>query len=736
MPFSRILFCAAAWLLCNWGGAVPGAGAQKRVLFFYDNRSNMTANAVVDRIFRTILNGKFNVDLDIRSEYFEVSPLAKENYPVLLSWLQRKYSGITFDVVVAVGENALSFVHEYHQDFFRGAQIVYWGRSPGLRSWRSDQPVTGVVAPDIAAQMERTFAFIRELQPDLDCLVVVSGTSPDDRNWEKAAQQELRQFENQISIVYLAGLSLEDVEKRVSSLPPRAAILVLTMNQDGAGRHLSRSDVLNKIVQFATVPVYSTSAVYLDTGIVGGAVMSQEAMAVEAAELVARLLHGESIREMPVRESTLVPMVDWKALHRWGIPEVRLPPGTVIMHKDQSIWDLYGWHIVGVISLCIVEGVLIVALLVQRAHRRQAEKTMKESQRLLQSTIDSLDARLALLDEDGTIIAVNQPWMSYVEANGCNGVNSGAGSNYLELCASNAQCEEARLVSDGIRDLMKGKPKDFRCVYPSTHADKTSWFQVRVKRFHTGGARRFVVAHEDVTEIKQAHDAQQQLSGLLLRAQDEERRRIARDLHDVTVQNMVAIRADLVSVRRVIQSQGTGAVETLEESLSLCNQVIKELRTVSYLLHPPFLDEAGLLPALQWFVRGFIQRSGIQIELLVLGDIGRLATDVETALFRVVQESLTNIHRHSGSTSAIIWVTKDEDTVLVRVTDEGHGFSLSTMPDNQDAGLSPGVGILGMRQRLRQLGGQLDVESSSEGTTVSARITISEGGYAAYSNCR
>jgi two-component system NarL family sensor kinase len=480
----------------------------------------------------------------------------------------------------------------------------------------------------------------------------------------------------------------------------------------------------NKIVQVATAPVYSTSAVYLGTGIVGGAVINQEAMATEAAELVARLLHGESIREMPVRETTLEPVVNWKALRRWNIAEDRLPGGTAILYKDQSVWDMYRWHIIGVISLCLIEAVLILALLVQRGHRRQAEKTMRESQRLLQSTIDALDARLALLDENGTIIAVNEPWKSYTETIGCCGAGNVAGSNYLKECASIANCEEAHLVSEGIRNLMSGGPKDFHCIYPSDRADKTSWFQVRVKRFHTDGVRRFVVAHEDVTEIKRAHDAQQQLSGLLLRAQDEERRRIARDLHDVTVQNMVAIKADLSSVQRGIQSLRTGEVVTLKQSLSLCDQVIKELRTLSYLLHPPFLDEAGLLPALQWFVRGFIQRSGIQVELLVLGEIARLGTDIETALFRVVQESLTNIHRHSGSSSAIIWVTTDEDAVLVRVTDEGHGFSLSTMPDSQDAALSPGVGILGMRQRLRQLGGQLDIESSSEGTTVSARISI------------
>src|SRR6185436_10800965 len=175
--------------------------------------------------------------------------------------------------------------------------------------------------------------------------------------------------------------------------------------------------------------------------------------------------------------------------------------------------------------------------------------------------------------------------------------------------------------------------------------------------------------------------------------------------------------------------------ETLDESISLCTQVIQELRTLSYVLHPPFLDEAGLVPALQWFVRGFIQRSGVQVELLVMDEIGRLPTDVETALFRVVQECLTNIHRHSGSRSAVIWVTKQDEAVVVRVTDDGHGFALPR-PDTREVPLLPGVGIPGMRQRLRQLGGELEIESSPEGTTVNAKIPISEGRYAAYSSSR
>jgi signal transduction histidine kinase len=153
---------------------------------------------------------------------------------------------------------------------------------------------------------------------------------------------------------------------------------------------------------------------------------------------------------------------------------------------------------------------------------------------------------------------------------------------------------------------------------------------------------------------------------------------------------------------------------------------------LSYLLHPPFLDEAGLVPALTWFVRGFIQRSGIPVELMVVDEIGRLPTDIETALFRVVQESLTNIHRHSGGGRAVIWVTREKDTVTLRIMDDGHGFCLPATEDNLESGILPGVGIPGMRQRLRQLGGQLEIESSPQGTTVNAKICLSEDRNHAY----
>jgi two-component system NarL family sensor kinase len=729
----RVFLCVVpVWFLFNSAGAVFGASVQKHVLLLYEDRSDLLGNVVFDRAIRSALQKRFNVDVDVHSEYPDVSPILEHHYPALQSWLRSKYARKDFDVVVPVGAGALRFVRAYHQDLFRSAQIVFFGRREAIDNWRPGPPLTGVVATGFAEHVKRNFAFILRLQPDVKQVMVVTGSAWEDRHYEATARRELLPYEDRIAVTYLAGLSLEKVLERLASLPERTAIFFLSMSEDGAGRHLLKSEVLSKVTLAAAAPVYSTSALHFDTGIIGGDLMSQETMANDVGGLVVRLLQGEPIESMPIREGPLVPMVNWRQLRRWGIPEDRLPPGTVTMYRDPSIWDLYRWHMIGAISLFTIESMLIVALLVHRAWRRKAEKSMRESQRLLQSTIDALNAQVALLDETGKIIAVNQSWRSFAETNGYIGADKGVGRNYLEICESAGECEEARLVGDAIRLLVSGEREEFCCIYQFVGGTEESWFQVRMNRFYTDGALRLVIAYEDVTEIKQAHDAQQQITGMLLRAQDDERRRIARDLHDVTVQNVATIKADLIRVRKGPELQDGKVAETLAESLMTCDQVIKELRTLSYLLHPPLLDEIGLMPALQWYIRGFTERSGVRAELSVMEDIGRLATDVETALFRVVQESLTNIHRHSGSPSAMIRVMKENGTVAVQIMDEGHGMSLTALSGIQEGAPLPGVGIMGMRQRLKQLGGRLEIDSNSQGTIVTARISISEESHAAH----
>ena len=214
----------------------------------------------------------------------------------------------------------------------------------------------------------------------------------------------------------------------------------------------------------------------------------------------------------------------------------------------------------------------------------------------------------------------------------------------------------------------------------------------------------------------------QELSIRLLQAQDEERRRISRELHDSTGQLLVALNMNLARLKSELVDPSPEADRLLEDTGSVVEEMSRQLRTMSYLLHPPLLDEAGLSSALKWYVDGFSKRSNVEVSLDIPSDLGRLPRDLETTLFRLVQESLTNIHRHSGSKTAAVRLAKGDREVRLEISDEGKGF-IST-PSARSDKHRPGVGILGMKERVRRFGGNLDIASSDAGTCVRVRLSI------------
>jgi len=209
------------------------------------------------------------------------------------------------------------------------------------------------------------------------------------------------------------------------------------------------------------------------------------------------------------------------------------------------------------------------------------------------------------------------------------------------------------------------------------------------------------------------------LSQRLLQAQDEERRRIARELHDSAGQSLAALGITLSRLTKEAQSN-PAVVQYVEDAQQLVEHLTQEIRTTSYLLHPPLLDESGLSPALSWYVEGLSQRSGLEIYLKISEDIERLPREMEIVIFRLVQECLTNIHRHSGSKTAIIRITREGEYISVEVQDKGKGISPERLAEIQLHG--GGVGIRGMRERLRQFNGELIVDSNALGTKVRATL--------------
>jgi len=215
------------------------------------------------------------------------------------------------------------------------------------------------------------------------------------------------------------------------------------------------------------------------------------------------------------------------------------------------------------------------------------------------------------------------------------------------------------------------------------------------------------------------------LSARILQLQDEERRRLARDLHDATAQNLAALSMNLAALSRQQGHLSQDGVAALRDSIACADRCTRELRTMSYLLHPPLLDEVGLVSAIREYADGFATRSGIRVTLDLSSSPRRLPMEAETALFRVMQESLVNVHRHSGSATATVRLSVGDGVVRLEVSDKGRGIPREKL--HADAGVSGmGVGIRGMIERIRQLGGQLGVETSPSGTTVAATLPMAE----------
>jgi signal transduction histidine kinase len=225
------------------------------------------------------------------------------------------------------------------------------------------------------------------------------------------------------------------------------------------------------------------------------------------------------------------------------------------------------------------------------------------------------------------------------------------------------------------------------------------------------------------SQVEQRTSALRQLSSRLLSLQDCERRRIARELHDSLGQYLVGLKLNVDMLR-----QTPGREELWSEAEGLMQQCISEVRTLSYLLHPPTMDAAGFSSAARWYVEGFGQRSGLQVTLEAPDDLGRLPDAIELALFRVLQEALTNVHRHSGASAANILVDADAERVVLQVKDNGHGMSQELLTTFHETGAGMGVGLAGIGERVRELGGKLKLESGSGGTSVQVTIPVPTDG--------
>jgi len=352
-----------------------------------------------------------------------------------------------------------------------------------------------------------------------------------------------------------------------------------------------------------------------------------------------------------------------------------------------------------------------------RAEQQRAEEALRQSEQQFRLIMDNLADLVAVLDLDGNRL-YNSP--SYQNILGDPTRLRGTYS-FVEV-----HPEDRARVEQTFRETVRtgtGQRMEYRMVAQDGRVRHIE-SQGNVIRDEAGRVSKVVVVSRDVTARRRAEEELHRLSAHLLQVQDLERRHLARELHDTTAQHLAALSLNLAHLKKKLPPDAPAAQALCGDCVELAHQAAQEIRTHSYLLHPPLLEIMGLAGAVEDYAQGFSARSGIQVELDVPAEFGRLPEDMELALFRVIQESLANVMKHSGSTAVKIRLTRQASSVSLAVQDMGHGIPADKLARLKARSGGSGVGLGGMYERLRLLGGQLELESSPTGTTIRASVPV------------
>ena len=625
-----LIACALAAVLCPLGAQPP----QKAVLVLIATRRDAPASTMLDTTIRSVLNDSLAGRLDYYTEYIDATRFPEAEYQLALrEFLRRKYASLNVDVLVATTDGMFEFVNSHRDEVFPGAAVVFNVSSP-----RSASKSTGVVTP---FNLKSTIDIAIQLHPDLRHVFVVSGVSADDRFFANLARTQFRAFDGRLGFEYSSDLAMPALLRRVAELPPHTMIYFLTFFEDVSGARFIPFEAFTKIAPVANAPMYHWTDIGMGYGMVGGSVLTMDVMARATAKVALRVLEGETPESIPVSEidaNTI--QFDWRQLQRWGISETRLPAGSLVRFRQPSVWEQYKVYIIAAASVLALQTALIAGLLVQRLRRRRVESALRESEARFRVMADTAPVMVWRAGSDKGCDFFNLPWLEFRGRT----MEQELGAGWAEGVhgADLRQCMETYTEAFDER-------RSFRMEYRLRRADgEYRWvLDSGVPRFAPDGAfSGYIGSCFDITERKQAeaelrdsavalrtsNEQNRDLAGRLITAQEDERRRIARDLHDDVNQRLA-----ILSVEMELLGSCESDIDAGARSGRLAAQLRElssDVHKLSHQLHPAKVEQLGLVTAAQSYCRDLAQQSGLRIDFSARDVHADLAPNIALGLYQ------------------------------------------------------------------------------------------------------
>ena len=363
--------------------------ATKRVLIVTSYDLNRPAVIVFLQAMRSTITAASKERVEFFYEFQENTRISTDKYEAaMVSYMKQKYEGEKFDLTVALGAPAVKILLDHEAELFPGTPRIFYFHDETENKVRNLWPrATGVWAQ---LDISKTVNLALQLQPETNHVVVVSGSSGQDRFLQSQAQTQLRTFEGRLKVTYLNDLSMAELKNRLASLPPNTIVLYLSFFLDSTGNSYSGPEALSLFAPTSSAPIYGVSETYMGAGIVGGSLLNFEALGRRTGEVALRVLAGEQVSNIPPESVSNFQVIDWRQLKRWGIDERRVPADSTVRFKIPTFWDHYKWYVLAVITALIIQSSLIAWLLLMRTRRRQAEATAEKTHRRLHSLLSDI----------------------------------------------------------------------------------------------------------------------------------------------------------------------------------------------------------------------------------------------------------------------------------------------------------------------------------------------------------